>query len=54
MRALCSHVLRGRKMAIFGAKKSLKKGTMVGIFCSKNLERFRTPKHLKIFSCVIL
>jgi hypothetical protein len=40
-------------MAIFGAKKSLKKGTKRATFCSKNLERFRTPKHLKIFSYVI-
>lgn len=54
MRPLCSHVLRGRKMAIFGAKKNLKKGTSVLLFVLKNLERFRTPKHIKIFSYVNL
>jgi hypothetical protein len=32
----------------------LKKGTRVLLFCSKNLERFRTPTHIKIFSYVIL
>ena len=37
------------KKVIFGAKKNLKKGTRCATFCSKNLERFRTPKHIKIF-----
>jgi hypothetical protein len=40
----------GAKKVIFGPKKSLKKGTTVLLFCSKNLERFRTPTHIKIFS----
>ena len=42
------------KKVIFWLKKKLKKRHQVGIFCSKNLERFRTPKHIKIFSHVIL
>jgi hypothetical protein len=42
------------KKRCFGSKKSLKKGTTVWDFCSKNLERFRTPKHIKIFSHGIL
>jgi hypothetical protein len=40
----------GVKKVIFGSKKSLKKGTRGWDFCSKNLERFRTPTHIKIFS----
>ena len=41
---------KGAKKVIFGLKKNLKKGTTVLLFCSKNLERFRTPTHIKIFS----
>ena len=42
------------KNVIFWRQKGLKKSTTVWDFCSKNLERFRTPKHIKIFSHVIL
>ena len=35
---------------IFCLQKKLKKGTTDWDFCSKNLERFRTPTHIKIFS----
>ena len=38
------------KKVIFASKKNLKKGTTGWDFCSKNLERFRTPTHIKIFS----
>jgi hypothetical protein len=44
----------GVQKVIFWPQKSLKKGTTVWDFCSKNLERFRTPKHIKIFSHVNL
>ena len=39
---------------IFWRQKKLKKRHQGWGFCSKNLERFRTPKHIKIFSHVNL
>jgi len=41
------------KNVIFWPQKKLKKMHQGWDFCSKNLERFRTPTHIKIFSRVI-
>jgi hypothetical protein len=42
------------KNVIFWPKKKLKKRHQGATFCSKNLERFRTPTHIKIFSIHML
>ncbi len=42
------------KKVIFWLQKKLKKRHHGATFCSKNLERFRTPTHIKIFSSVML
>jgi len=44
----------GVQKVIFWPQKKLKKRHHCATFCSKNLERFRTPKHIKIFSHVNL
>jgi len=40
----------GVKKVIFWLQKKLEKRHHGATFCSKNLERFRTPTHIKIFS----
>ena len=44
----------GVKKVIFWRQKKLKKMHQGWDFCSKNLERFRTPTHIKLFSHVNL
>jgi hypothetical protein len=40
----------GWKKVVFWLEKKLRKRHHHETFCSKNLERFRTPKHIEIFS----
>jgi hypothetical protein len=47
-------MFKGGEKGHFWLQKNIKKRHHGATFCSKNLERFRTPTHIKIFSSRIL